>query len=182
MKYLTGLFIIIMTVCLWQTVIMMPTADTDKLDVLSIEPEHDTRESIQEQREAQRNQTRVATHAAARQPHVTSQNTSQPIKVETQKDFYQYIIDNNLFRPLGYRPRTPAPQYQLIGTVITPNTAETTAMIVEYRTRKLHTVKTGDTLGKNVQIIKIQDKQVELQEGKKIITLHRRNNIFLNYR
>ena len=171
-----------MTVCFWQTVIMMPTADTDKLDVLHIEPEHGTHEAIQEQREAQRNPTRVATPVAARQPHVTSQNTSQPIKVETQKDFYQYIIDNNLFRPLGYRPKIPAPQYQLIGTSVAEHPSGTTASIVDRGSGQLHTVRVGDKIGTSVVVKAIKSKQVILQDGDKMIPLHGPNPMFLNYK
>ena len=53
--------------------------------------------------------------------------------------FYQVIIDNNIFRPLGWYPQTPKPKNILIGTVIATNTTQDTkAFIVDQQSGQLH--------------------------------------------
>ena len=88
---------------------------------------------------------------------------------KTPDAFYQVIIDNNIFRPLGWRlPKKPQ-QYTLIGTISAPDGSNPKAFILKRGSNQLHTVKVGETLG-NVTIKEIQAKQVTLQEeGKDII-------------
>lgn len=89
----------------------------------------------------------------------------------TPEAFYQTIIDNNLFRPLGWQPEAPQPKYMLIGTVITKNTTQhTKAFIVERQSRQLHIVQVNDRIGE--QIVKgIKAKKVILQGGDQEIIL-----------
>ncbi len=104
-----------------------------------------------------------------------SQNKNMEGKTDstpgTPEAFYQIIIDNNLFRPLGWQPEVPQPKYMLIGTVIAKNTAQhTEAFIVERQSRQLHIVRVNDWIGE--QMVKgIEAKKVILQEGDQEIIL-----------
>jgi len=85
------------------------------------------------------------------------------------ESFYQFIIDNNLFRSLGWQPPKQQPIYTLIGTAVSQNTSDSKAFILERRSNRFHIVKLGETLG-DARVKKIQSKQVTLREkGKDII-------------
>ena len=84
-------------------------------------------------------------------------------------EFYQPIIDNNIFRPLGWRPPKKTPQYTLIGTTIPSDGSNAKAFILERQSNQLHTVKVGETLG-NVSVKEILSKKVTLrEEGKETV-------------
>ena len=88
----------------------------------------------------------------------------------TPNEFYQLIIDNNIFRPLGWKPPKKTPQYTLIGTTIASDSSNAKAFILERRSNQLHTVKVGETID-NVTIKEILPKQVTLKEKEKDIIL-----------
>lgn len=109
-------------------------------------------------------------------PVVWSRST-QTRKLETSKkfqksDFYRTIIDNNLFRPLGWRPPRPREPYRLIGTII-PTDGKTGAQAIFQTTRgnTTYTVPLGDTLDTDTTVIDIQPKQVTLEKAGKQRTL-----------
>lgn len=88
---------------------------------------------------------------------------------ETSNEFYQLIVDNNIFRPLGWKPPQETPQYTLIGTTIASDGSNATAFIVERQSNQFHTVKVGETFG-NVSVKEILSKKVTLQkEGEEIV-------------
>lgn len=80
-------------------------------------------------------------------------------------DFYSTIIDNNLFRPLGWRPSRPKEPYRLIETII-PTDGKTFAQAILETTRgnMTYTVTRGDTLDADTTVIDIQPKQVTLEK------------------
>lgn len=87
-------------------------------------------------------------------------------------DFYQTIIKYNLFQPLGWRPHTPPPQYQLLGTSVAANIKNTKAFILERSSKRLHTVRVGDKIGDDALVTEIQNKRVVLLEkGNKVTVL-----------
>ncbi len=94
-----------------------------------------------------------------------------PTNSNTPNEFYQLIVDNNIFRPLGWRPPQKTPQYTLIGTTIASDGSNATAFIVERQSNQFHTVKVGETFG-NVSVKEILSKKVTLQEEGKEIVLH----------
>ena len=69
-------------------------------------------------------------------------------------DFYQVIIDNNLFRPLGWRKPTPAPRFALIATVMRQNGLHK-ALIRNTRNRTLQYAAVGEELIPGVTITEI---------------------------
>ena len=81
-------------------------------------------------------------------------------------DFYRTIIDNNLFRPLGWRPPRPQEPYRLIGTIL-PTDGKTSAQAILQTTHgnTTYTVTRGDTLDADTTITNIQPKQVTLKKA-----------------
>ena len=97
---------------------------------------------------------------------------------ETPNEFYQLIVDNNIFRPLGWKPPQKTPQYTLIGTTIASDGSNATAFIVERQSNQFHTVKVGETFG-NVSVKEILPKKVTLKKEGEEIVLHCEKNQFL---
>ena len=101
-------------------------------------------------------------------------NLKKPVHTNsrTSNEFYQPIINNNIFRPLGWKPPQETPQYTLIGTTISSDgSSRATAFILEHRSNQFHTVKAGETFG-NASVKTILPKKVTLQEEGKEIVLH----------
>ena len=87
-------------------------------------------------------------------------------------DFYRTIIDNNLFRPLGWRPARPREPYRLIGTLIpTDGITGARAILQTTRGNTTYTVTQGDTLDVDTTVIDIQAKQVTLEKAGRQRTL-----------
>lgn len=87
--------------------------------------------------------------------------------------FYRVIIDNNLFRPLGWRPPRPREPYRLLGTIL-PTDANTPKQAIFERmaVRRTYTVSLGETLDTDTTVVDIQPKQVTLEKGGVRRTLH----------
>ncbi|MYB93235.1 hypothetical protein F4054_16485 [Candidatus Poribacteria bacterium] len=78
--------------------------------------------------------------------------------------FKRTIIDNNLFRPLGWRPPRPIEPYRLLGTILPRSeTHSTPQAIIESTTgEKTYIVSTGETLDALTSLVSIESKQVIL--------------------
>ena len=91
--------------------------------------------------------------------HTDSKNTDE---------FYKPIIDNNIFRRLGWKPPKKPVEYILYGTASTKDENKSKAYIYETQSKRLHTVKVGDSIGK-AKITEIREKQVKMdKDGKEI--------------
>ena len=108
-----------------------------------------------------------STHTPSR-PHFQSSNLPP-----TQSDFYRTIIDNNLFRPLGWTPARPVEPYRLLGTIL-PRDGHTPpqAILQATATHKTHIVTTGDSLDADTEVVEIQAKQIRLETAGQQKTLH----------
>ena len=84
--------------------------------------------------------------------------------------FYKTIIDNNLFRPLGWTPPNNEPAYSLIGTAVDPNGRISQATLLEKRSNRYHFVRIGSKLG-DMTVKDIQTEQVILDKAGKPVTL-----------
>ncbi|RKU22893.1 hypothetical protein C6503_03770 [Candidatus Poribacteria bacterium] len=96
-------------------------------------------------------------------------------------DFYQTIIKNNLFAPLGtvLNP-TPKPgaHLKLIGTLTRQDPAKASAILQNTTTGEQQTVVVGDVLGE-FTIMKIEAKQITLDHhGKAPVRLRLREHFF----
>ena len=90
-----------------------------------------------------------------------------------QSDFHRTIMDNNLFRPLGWRPPRPKEPYSLLGTILPKDGKSPSQAILQATTRnKIHIVTPRDTLGTDTTIIDIQAKQVTLEKSGQQRTLN----------
>ncbi|MYK16948.1 hypothetical protein F4055_02105 [Candidatus Poribacteria bacterium] len=84
--------------------------------------------------------------------------------------FYKVIIDNNLFRPLGWTPPNNEPAYSLVGTAVHPDGVIAQATLLEKRSNRYHFVTIGEKLG-DITVKDIQAKQVVLEKDGEPITL-----------
>ena len=97
--------------------------------------------------------------------------TSPP--VFDSEAFYRTIIENNLFRPLGWTPPRPIEPYRLIGTIL-PRRANTPpkAIIQSTAGNKTYIVTTGENIDASTEVVEIQPKQVRLSRKGQQRTLH----------
>lgn len=79
-------------------------------------------------------------------------------------DFYHTIIDNNLFRPLGWRPPRRKEPYRLLGTIL-PTHGDPQAILQATAENKIYTVPRGNKLDADTTITDIQAKQVTLERA-----------------
>lgn len=79
-------------------------------------------------------------------------------------DFYQVIITNNLFRPLGYRKPSPPPPYQLIATVINHGQATNKALLRHRKDGRMYYVGLGEVFS-GAKVERIEPKSVTLLIG-----------------
>ena len=84
--------------------------------------------------------------------------------------FYKTIVDNNLFRPLGWTPPNNEPSYSLVGTAVDPNGAISQATLLEKRSNRYHFVTIGTKVG-DMTVKDIQAKQVTLDKAGETIKL-----------
>ena len=86
--------------------------------------------------------------------------------------FYRMIVENNLFRPLGWRPPRPREPYRLIGTIL-PRDENTPPRAILQTTagNKTYSVTIGENLDTHTEVVDIQLKQVTLATDGKQRTL-----------
>ena len=103
-----------------------------------------------------------------------STETAAPPSFESDP-FYRTIIDNNLFRPLGWRPPPPQEPYRLLGTRIPAdgNPTEPQAIIqFTAGNHQIQIVTIGDNLGKDTTVTAIHPKSVTLKKNGQQRHLH----------
>ncbi len=93
-------------------------------------------------------------------------------------DFYKVIIDNNIFRPLGWRPPNKEPEYAFNGTRVDPTGTFAEAYVSELRSNQFYIVKVGDKVGDAV-VKEIEEKKITLDKNGETITLRGGNSPFL---
>ena len=95
--------------------------------------------------------------------------------------YYQIIIDNNIFRPLNWKPRQRVSAYTLLGTVIATDGSSAKAYIQERESNQFYTVSVGEQVGK-MTVRTITPKRVTLTQNGEVLTLSLSRVRFLNYR
>ena len=96
-------------------------------------------------------------------------NESQSKTQMADWSYYQIIVNSNLFRPLGWRPPSTKPKYELIATKILPG-GSSKALIRETNSNKTYYVGIGDQI-QGTKVEKIEENQVRLNIGNKPISL-----------
>lgn len=87
--------------------------------------------------------------------------------------YYQTIIENNLFRPLGWRPPVPREPYRLLGTVVARDADTPPQAIIESTTGETtYIVTTGEPLDASTEVVSIESKSVTLSTNGQQRTLH----------
>ena len=92
-------------------------------------------------------------------------------QTDDDSDYYQVIVDNNLFRPLGWKPPNKKPEYSLLGTTVDPTGNRSEAFVVEERTNQFFIVGVGEKIG-DALVKEIEDKKVTLYKDGETITLN----------
>ena len=98
---------------------------------------------------------------------------------EPSDDFYQPIVENNLFRPLGWRKPNRESEYTLIGTLIESNNQRAKAFLIERRSNQYYPVSVGEKVGDAV-VESIKPNEVNLGKNGKTVTLRANSNRFLD--
>lgn len=98
------------------------------------------------------------------------QNRSNSEESKANSDFYQTIVDNNIFRPLGWKPPNKEPEYSWIGTTVKEDAAMSQALIRERRSDRLYIAKIGENVGDAV-VKEIKEKEIILDKDGETITL-----------
>lgn len=86
-------------------------------------------------------------------------------------DYYQIIVDNNIFRPLGWKPPNDEPEYTLIGTSFDPIGDSSEAFVLENRSNQFHIVRVGEKIGDAI-VKEIAEREVSLYKDGELITLN----------
>ena len=108
---------------------------------------------------------RVSTpRSTTKRTSLTQEREAEVLFQETE--FYRTIINNNLFRPLGWTPPRQKESFRLLGTRI-PTDGKTSpqAIIQATQENKTYIVTTNDTLSKDTTVTDIQSKQVTLEKS-----------------
>ena len=108
------------------------------------------------------------------------QRTSSPV-FEVSETYYSTIIDNNLFRPLGWIPPRPIEPYRLIGTLLPRSENTPPRAIIQSTTgNQTYIVATGEQLDASTEVVSIQGKAVTLSTNGEQRTLRLNTARWLN--
>ena len=98
---------------------------------------------------------------------------------ESVGDFYRVIIENNLFRPLGWRKPNRDPEYALVATWIGTKGTVAKALVMERKSSQLYYVARGEKVGDAI-VENIAANQVSLKASDDIVTLKAESMQFLS--
>ena len=139
------------------------TVNLDQNDQREEEKRKKTAEPVQE-KDSRREQVRENGLDGNRKVNFRS------ISTESGEEYYKVIVDNNLFRPLGWRPPNNKPRYTLIGTWISSNGVTAKALILEQRSNQTYYVSIGEKVGEaTVEGIKSNQVSLDLSGDIKMI-------------
>ena len=98
---------------------------------------------------------------------------------ESVGDFYRVIIENNLFRPLGWQRPNRNPEYALVATWIGTRGTVAKALVMERKSSQLYYVARGEKVGDAI-VQNIAANQVSLKASDDIVTLKAESMEFLS--
>ena len=98
---------------------------------------------------------------------------------ESVGDFYRVIVENNLFRPLGWQRPNRDPEYALVATWIGTRGTVAKALVMERKSSQLYYVAQGEKVG-NTVVENITANQVSLKASDDIVTLKAESMQFLS--
>ena len=94
-------------------------------------------------------------------------------------DFYRIIVENNLFRPLGWQRPNRDPEYALVATWIGTKGTVAKALVMERKSSQLYYVAKGEKVGSAI-VENIAANQVSLKGSDDIVTLKAESMQFLS--
>ncbi len=95
--------------------------------------------------------------------------------------YYRTIIENNLFRPLGWRPPVTVEPYRLLGTILPTDASSPPRAILQTTTgNQTYIVSAGDPLDASTEVVDISGKSVVLSTEGRERTLELNTGIWLN--
>jgi hypothetical protein len=94
-------------------------------------------------------------------------------------DFYRVIVENNLFRPLGWQKPNSEPQYTLIATLIEPEGNMARALLMDRKSNQSYYVAIGEKVGDAI-VKDIKSNQVTLYKIGDTMTIRAEWNPFLS--
>lgn len=98
---------------------------------------------------------------------------SIPPVVFDAEAFKRTIIDNNLFRPLDWRPPRPIEPYRLLGTKLARDAKTPPQAIIQSTAgNQTYIVSIGEKLDASTSLVSIEGKQVTLSTNGQQRTLH----------
>ena len=108
-----------------------------------------------------------------RHQHIHFQPSVPPsFHPSTPASFYQTIIDNNLFRPLGWTPPRPIEPYRLLGTILASDETTPPQAILQFTTgHQTYIVSIGENLDASTEVVSIESKAVTLSSNRQQRTL-----------
>jgi hypothetical protein len=106
------------------------------------------------------------------------QGRSESSESKDKPDFYRVIVDNNIFRPLGWRPPNKEPEYTFVGTRVDSNGAASEAYVLETRSNQFFMANIGDKIGDAI-VKEIKQKEIILDKNGEVITLRGGKMAFL---
>ena len=86
------------------------------------------------------------------------------VTAQSGVEYYKVITNNNLFRPLGWKPPNLTPKFELIGTWIGTNKDIRVAYVRNIRTNQIYRLGIGDTIN-GVPINNIEQNEVQMKTG-----------------
>jgi hypothetical protein len=98
---------------------------------------------------------------------------------ESGGDFYRVIIENNLFRPLGWQRPNRDPEYALVATWIGTRGTVAKALVMERKSSQLYYVAQGEKVGDAI-VANIAANQVNLKVSGDIVPLKAESMQFLS--
>ena len=106
-------------------------------------------------------------------------NRKEARERESVGDFYRVIIENNLFRPLGWRKPNRDPEYALVATWIGTRGTVAKALVMERKSNQLYYVAQGEKVGDAI-VENIAANQVNLKVSGDVVPLKAESMQFLS--
>ena len=150
--------------------ILLYAQDKAKVGVIATKPEITPAEKPEMDSAKRQAMMKMKEQVAAQINRARGRQNRGGIDFGENAAFYKVIIDNDLFRPLGWTPPNNEPAYSLIGTAVGAEGAVSQATLLEKRSNRYHFVTIGTKLG-DMTVKDIQAKQVTLDNAGKPITL-----------
>ena len=150
--------------------ILLYAQDKTKVELIAAKPDMNSIKKAEMDATKTQAMMKMKEQTAAQPNRFRARQNQARIDFGENEAFYKVIIDNNLFRPLGWTPPNNEPAYSLIGTAVGAEGAVSQATLLEKRSNRYHFVTIGTKLG-DMTVKDIQAKQVILDNAGKPITL-----------